>query len=286
MAFAAVCDRLRHPEHLEAAVRFVGGRLRRQRVLHAELFVSPPVHARRGLGYVDLVGALERGAAAVRRRGGPTLVFIADGVRQWGVGAFERLVRDVVAHPSPVVRAVGLGGDETSVPAAAFAPAFRDAARGGLAAVVHAGEFGPAAGVLEAIEALRPRRIGHGIAAAADPGALRGVRRSGVILDVCPSSNRRTGALEPGRPHPLPTLVRAGARVTLATDDPALFGVTLSGEYGRAARQGLTPAELAGVAIQAARGALLPDGERQRLENRISRAWGKWAGRRRKRDRK
>lgn len=285
-AFAAVCDRLGRPEHIEAAVRFVGARLRRQRVLHAEMFVSPPVHARRGLGYADLVGALERGEAAVRRRGGPTLLFIVDGVRQWGVGAFERLVRDAIDHPSRLVRAVGLGGDETALPAAAFSETVRYAARNGLRAVVHAGEFGPPAAVPDTVAALRPHRIGHGIRAALDPQALRRLRRSGVTLDVCLSSNRRTGALTGSRLHPLPGLVRAGVPVTLATDDPGLFGVTLAGEYARAARLGLTRVELARVARQAARSTLLTGMETRRLEDRLEAAWGNWAGRGRKRDRK
>ena len=285
-AFAAVCDRLRRPERIEAAVRAVGAGLRRQKIVHAELFVSPQSHARRGLGYADLVTALERGAAAVRRRGGPSLVFIADGVRQWGVAGFERLVREVLDRPSPVVRAIGLGGDETSIPAAAFTSAVQDARRGGLGAVIHAGEFGPAAAVLDGVAALRPHRIGHGIAAARDPGVLGRLRRSGVTVDVCLSSNRITGALGRGHVHPLPSLLRAGVPITLATDDPALFGVTLAGEYGRAARLGLSRQDLVAVAVQAARSALLAKAERQQLESRLQTAWSGWARRGRKRDRK
>jgi len=140
--------------------------------------------------------------------------------------------------------------------------------------------------VLDAIVALRPHRIGHGIAAARDPGALRRLCRTRVTVDVCLSSNRKTGALAGALVHPLPILLRAGVPVTLATDDPALFGVTLPGEYARAARLGLERWELAGLAVQAARSALLPDAARQRLTDRLENAWKGWARRGRKRDRK
>jgi adenosine deaminase len=67
-------------------------------------------------------------------------------------------------------------------------------------------------------------------------------------LDVCPTSNRRTGAVPQDRPHPQPTLLDAGLLVTLNSDDPPMFGTDLTNEYRVAYGLGLTAADLADLA--------------------------------------
>ncbi len=272
-AFGRICALLRAPVHLEAAVRDLGRRLRRDNVVYAEVFFSPQVHLRNGMELGPLLAALEAGAARVEARGGPRLAFLADGVRQWGAGPFHRLVRGLLRHPSPRLLGVGLGGDEAAVPARAFARACDSARNGGLAVVVHAGEIGPAAGVTAALDWLRPRRIAHGIQAAADPALSRRLARERVPLDICLTSNTRTGAVPAGSPHPLPALVRRGVPVSLGTDDPALFRVSLSGEMARAIRLGLSREEMRRVALAGARWALLPQQDRDALTARLARGW-------------
>jgi adenosine deaminase len=272
-AYARVCSFLRAPSDLAAAVRALGRRLWADGVVHAEVFFSPSVHVRNGIPYRDQVEALAAAAEAVERGGGPTLLFVADGVRQWGVDLFRRMVADLARHPSPRVVGIGLGGDETAVPAHRFARAFGEARALGLSAVVHAGEVGGASSVADVLRWLEPRRIAHGIRAVDDGAVLAALRRAAVPLDVCLTSNRRTGAVAPGRAHPLPRLVAAGVRVTLGTDDPALFRVSLSGEYARASALGLDRPSLAATAVQAARSCLMPVDRRRILERRLRRAW-------------
>ncbi|MCZ6833173.1 MAG: hypothetical protein O7F11_05455, partial [Acidobacteria bacterium] len=123
-AFARVCSFLRRPLDFQLAVQALGRRLRRDGVIHAEVFFSPQVHTRRGLKYADLAKALEQGARLVQAAGGPSMLFIADGVRQWGVEPFQRLLADLERHPFPSVVGIGLGGLEEAIPSRAFAPAF------------------------------------------------------------------------------------------------------------------------------------------------------------------
>jgi adenosine deaminase len=275
-AFGRACDQLRGPADVARAVVEMGTRLQRDGVVHAEVFVSPAVHRRRGMGWACLADGLEHGAAVVTAAGGPRLLFVADGVRQWGVAPFRSMLAEVARRPSPLLAAVGLGGDETAVPARRFAAAFAAARDLGLPAVVHAGEIGSAAGVAEALNSLRPRRIGHGIAAAGSREVMGLLRRRGVMLDVCLTSNRRTGAVSGGRRHPLPALLAAGLPVSLGSDDPALFRTTLSAEFSRAARLGLTRTDLSNLAVAGARGSLLPPAERRRLTTRLRSAWAAW----------
>ena len=271
--YATICGLLRTPEAWASAVVDLGRRLRRERVVHAEVFFSAAAHMKNGLPYAALVDALEDGAGRVEAAGGPSIRFLADGVRQWGVEEYHRMVEAVVRHPTSRVVAVGLGGDECALSAARFAGSLRPAREAGLAVVIHSGEFGEAREICRTIRTLRPDRIAHGIRAIQDRHTLAILKRRGIPLDVCLTSNRRTGAVPRGQKHPLLGLLAAGVRVTLGTDDPALFRCRLSGEYARAARLGAGPDALVRMAVEGARGCLLPAAERRRLVRVIGEAW-------------
>ena len=93
---------------------------------------------------------------------------------------------------------------------------------------------------------------------------VRELAGRGTVLDVCPLSNLRTGAVASLDEHPLPRLVAAGVRCSISTDDPAMFDTDLSRDYEAAASLGLSPraAYEAGVA-----GALCDEATRGRLRS-------------------
>ncbi|HLY95389.1 MAG TPA: hypothetical protein VKP14_11140, partial [Gaiellaceae bacterium] len=111
----------------------------------------------------------------------------------------------------------------------------------GLGSVPHAGEVAGAASVRGALEALGADRLRHGIRAEEDPGRVAELAGRGTVLDVCPLSNLRTGAVASLAEHPLPRLVAAGVRCSISTDDPAMFDTDLSRDYEAATSFGLDP---------------------------------------------
>jgi aminodeoxyfutalosine deaminase len=157
---------------------------------------------------------------------------------------------------------VGLGGLEAEFPPEPYEEVFAYAKSLGLGSVPHAGEVAGAASVRGALEALQADRLRHGIRATEDDGLVRELAARGTVLDVCPLSNLRTGAVRSLEEHPLPQLVAAGVRCSISTDDPAMFDTDLSRDYEAAAALGLTAqaAYEAGVA-----GALCDDATRERL---------------------
>jgi len=123
----------------------------------------------------------------------------------------------------------------------------------------HAGEFGPAAAVREAVEKLGVARIEHGVRAAEDPEVVAFLRDRGVTLDVCPISNLKLQVAPSLAAHPIAALHRAGVRCTINTDDPFFFGNTLRDEYAAVALEaGFTLADLAALARNGFEAALLP----------------------------
>jgi aminodeoxyfutalosine deaminase len=167
---------------------------------------------------------------------------------------------------------IGLGGEENLYPPEPFAPVFAAAKAQGLASVPHAGEVVGVASVRGALDALAADRIRHGIRAVDDPGLVREIAGRELVLDVCPISNVRTGAVASLDEHPLPQLVAAGVKCSISTDDPQMFDTDLTRDYAAATSMGVSPHALyeAGVA-----GALCDEATRTRLrEIGTSFEWG------------
>lgn len=128
-------------------------------------------------------------------------------------------------------RSIDLYGDELSRPARAFKGIFRLAASRGLKLKAHAGEYGTAEDVLDAVEELELDAVQHGVAAARSPEVMRALADFEVPLHVCPASNVCLGVARSLGEHPLRQLLDAGVAVTLATDDVLLFDRGVSQEY-------------------------------------------------------
>ena len=172
----------------------------------------------------------------------------------------ELIARYAVRYRDRGVVGLGVGGLE--YPAEPFARAFALAREGGIGSVPHAGELAGAHSVRTALEGLAADRIRHGIRAIDDAGLVAEIAGRGTVLDVCPLSNLRTGAVASLAEHPLPRLVAAGVRCSISTDDPAMFDTDLTRDYEAARSLGLSPraAYEAGVA-----GALCDEDTRIRL---------------------
>jgi aminodeoxyfutalosine deaminase len=176
----------------------------------------------------------------------------------------EECARWAVRYRDRGVVGLGLGGIETR-PAAPYAKAFEIAREGGLAIVPHAGEAAGPDSIREAL-GLLPVRIRHGIRAIEDSGVLAELVDRGLVLDVCPTSNLRTGVVPSMDQHPLPALRAAGVPCSINTDDPAMFGTDLGHEYEVAAALGVSALDAftAGLA-----GACCDDPTRERLRSMI-----------------
>src|SRR5262249_35309428 len=163
-----------------------------------------------------------------------------------------RLVEVAARYRDRGVVAVGLGGEEALYANAQFEPAFRAAREAGLGSVPHAGEVVGPDSVWSALELLAPDRIRHGFRAIEDPALVRELADRGLVLDVTPISNVRTGAVASLEEHPLPALVEAGVRCSVSTDDPVMFDTDLTREYEAAEAMGLDPRLLYETALAGA----------------------------------
>lgn len=202
---------------------------------------------------------------------GLTIRWLPDAAWQLGPDAALAVARRVVRWRDLGVVGFGMGGDELRFDYREFRPAFELAAEHGLHRTAHAGEVGPPGKVRDAIELLGAERVGHGIAAMHDPALAELLAERRIPLELCPTSNLRTGALarQLGRAaatladHPLARLLAAGVPATLSTDDPAMFHTDLVSEYaGCISALGLSVAETLALAEAGFRHAFLPESEK------------------------
>jgi adenosine deaminase len=197
---------------------------------YAEVMVSLPDHRERFDDWDAVLAAVLEGLADGERDFGVVSRVIVDVVRGIDLRLSRRAMEVAGRHRDAGVVGLGVGGEERFGPEP-YEEIFLAGIAGGLHSVPHAGENEGAASIRGAVRQLRADRIGHGIRILEDPELVAEVRELGIALDVCPTSNLKTKVVPDAEAHPLPALLDAGLRCTLASDDPTMFGSPLAGEY-------------------------------------------------------
>jgi aminodeoxyfutalosine deaminase len=266
-AFKAVTAQLLGPEDYELAAWRMMEHLAAQGVVHAEVYVAVGViyHWRNHdpAAFEPIFAGLEWARERAERELGLSLYWIFDAVRHFPVEEAERVFRKAAelqpAHPSIV--GIGLGGDERRTGSEPFRALYALAHEAGLRLTNHAGETTGPEAIWEAL-AIGSERIGHAVSAIDDIELIRELEGGSrwVPLELCPTSNLRTGVCPSFAAHPLRRLFDAGLLVTLNSDDPAFFGSDLANEYLLAhTEQGFTRDELRQLAANSIRASFLPE---------------------------
>jgi adenosine deaminase len=159
-----------------------------------------------------------------------------------------------------------LAGPERDHLASEHAAAFERARSGNLWVTCHAGEDAGPESIADAIRECAVDRIGHGVALVRDPALLTYVADHGIGIEACLTSNLQTGAVASLEAHPLPQLLAAGVRVSLATDNRLVSHTTVTREYQHAiATFGLDRRAIAGLARNGIESAFLSRARRATL---------------------
>jgi aminodeoxyfutalosine deaminase len=234
--YLSVVDLIRTAEDVRILTYEVAREMAGQQLRYAELTCTPYTSVIRGIPIEAYTEAIEDARVAAERDFGLVLRWIYDIPGESGLPAADATLQYALRHPPDALVGFGLGGPEIGVPRPQFQPHFDAARAAGLRSVPHAGETTGPQTVWDAIRLLGAERIGHGTSAASDPELLAHLARHGIPLEVCPTSNLATRAVESLDDHPLRTFVEAGVPVTINSDDPPMFGTDLNTEYAVAAQ--------------------------------------------------
>jgi adenosine deaminase len=203
-----------------------------KQAIYVEMMYSPD-HAEQssGIPSAEHLAAIQQAIDDAKQQFDIVGRILITAVRHYGVDAAERVARQTHIDKFPCVTGFGLGGDEANFPPKLFKKAYQIAFDAGLQCTVHAGEFAPASGMVEAMENLPIKRIGHGVNCIYSPDTMAMVKDRGIALEICPTSNIFLGLFKNMQDHPLPKFYDAGIKISINSDDPPFMNTTLAKEY-------------------------------------------------------
>lgn len=233
LAFKAVTERLRTPEDYELIAYRMMKRLAQQGVAHAEVYISVGVvYYWSRLEFEPLFEGMERARKQAEADFGITVYWIFDAARHFGVEEAARVFHKTAelrgTHSSIV--GIGIGGDERITGAEPFRELYAEAREAGLRLTAHAGESVGPEGIWGALN-IGAERIGHGLTAIHDSELMDVLVERQIPIEICISSNLRTGCCPRLTDHPVRRYFDAGIMITLNSDDPAMFLSDLEDEY-------------------------------------------------------
>jgi adenosine deaminase len=268
-------DVLRQPRDFTELAEAYLTRAAAEGVRRAEVFVDPQAHEARGVPLEVVLEGLGEAFAGARERHGIDAALIACFLRDRDPAEAEALVPRLLRYGDLVI-GVGLDSAEVGRPPELFERAFALAADGGLHRVAHAGEEGPPAYVVAALDRLGAERIDHGIRSLEDPSLVARLREEQVPLTVCPLSNVALRCVEDLARHPLRRMLGAGLAVTVNSDDPAYFGGYLHDNVTAVTRAlGLTDDERYLLAANSFRASFASEADTQRYLVALDEAAGR-----------
>jgi aminodeoxyfutalosine deaminase len=239
MAFKAITERLVTPDDYELIAYRMAQSLAAQGVVHAEVYVSVGVvYYWRRIEFEPLFAGMERARLGAEREFGISILWIFDAVRHFGVEEAARVFRKAaeMRMEYPSIIGIGIGGDERRTGAEPFRDLYAEARDAGLRLTAHAGETVGPESIWGALN-IGAERIGHGLSAQFDAELMDVLVERQVPIELCVTSNVRTGSCASLAEHPVRRYFEAGLMISLNSDDPTLFGSDLLGEYVIAERE-------------------------------------------------
>ena len=267
LSFKNITEFLHSPADYELIAYRLMEQLHAQNVRHAEVIVSVGVCLWRHFDFDAIFEGLERARARGEKDFGVSALWIFDAVRQFGPEKAQAVAELAARYCDRNVVAFGIGGDERRAGPELFREVYAYAAEQGLHLTAHAGETVGPESIWGALN-LHAERIGHGLTAGQDAELLQELSQRQIPVEVCLTSNLRTGCCLKLEDHPLREFFEHCVMVTLSTDDPAMFGCSLNGEYALAQRLfEFTDEQLREIARNSFEASFLPDEEKVEFLN-------------------
>lgn len=243
-------------------------------VIYTESFLSPDFCGGRDVAaWRDYLQAMQEVADKAEATHGITMRGIVTCIRHFGPDKARETALCAAETAGDFITGFGMGGDEKIGHQGDYVWAFDCAREAGLRLTTHAGEWGGAASVREALDDLKVERIGHGVQAIDDLALVDRLAEDGIVLEVCPGSNVALGVYPSWQAHPIEKLIERGVKVTVSTDDPPFFHTTMTAEYENLERAfGWNEGEFASLNQVALDAAFCDDATKARLKDRLETA--------------
>lgn len=239
-------------------------------VRHVEIFFDPQGHTERGIAFDTVITGITRALDEGEARLGITSKLIMCFLRHLSEDEAFAILEE--AQPwLDRITGVGLDSSEVGHPPQKFARVFAKCRELGLKLVAHAGEEGPPDYVWQALDILKVDRIDHGNRALEDTELVERIVRDGLTLTVCPISNLKLCVIDNIADSPVKTMLDAGIKATVNSDDPSYFGGYVGDNYRAVADAlDLSLTDIATLASNSFTGSFLEPAEIERYRAEIA----------------
>lgn len=245
-------------------------------VVHAEIFFDPQTHLAHGVSFETMLYGMIRAQSDAMLKYGITSRRIMCFLRDLSEAEAMATLEHAMPHLE-MIHGVGLDSAENGNPPAKFERLFQRCRNLDLPVVAHAGEEGPPAYIVEALDLLGARRIDHGVRCVEDPALVHRLAHDKVPLTVCPLSNLKLGGVKRLEDHKLKELLHAGLCITVNSDDPAYFGGYLNDNL-LACRQALdlSDDDVVQLVLNSFEASWLRDADKTRWQGEVAKIAMQW----------
>ena len=240
-------------------------RVKRDNVVHVEIFFDPQAHTERGVAF----GTVAEGILSALKRGEKELGISSELIMSFlrhlpEEDGFALLEESKPWHEHFI--GVGLDSSEIGHPPSKFERLFAECRKRGFKLCLHAGEEGPPEYVREALLDIGADRIDHGNRSMEDPALVDVLRDTQTPLTNCPLSNLSLCVIDKVADSPVKRQLDEGLLVTVNSDDPAYFGGYINQNFEAVAEAlELTAAQIVQLAENSFTGSFLPEQNKSEL---------------------
>lgn len=200
-----------------------------ENVKYIEVRFAPMLSTGQGLTCEEVIASVVDGLKQGEKQYGVYASAIVCAMRHHSLE--QNLEMLVAARPfvGKGVCALDLAGDESAFPTKLFRALFEQAVEWNIPFTIHSGETGNVDNIREAIT-LGAKRLGHGIALEKSPELRALCKEKGIGIEMCPTSNLQTKAVDCKENYPLELFLQEGLLVSIHTDNRTVSGTNLQKE--------------------------------------------------------
>jgi len=202
-----------------------------QNIAYLELRFAPVLHINKGLSQEEVIGAVIKGMNRAKNDYDIEGNIIICCMKNLGEEEALKTIKAGYTYMNKGLVGVDLAGKEDIGFAHKYIRAMRLAKDMGYNITVHAGEAGPGQNILDAISLLGAQRIGHGTNLYQSDEAFRLVKENNIFLEVCPTSNLQTKAVDRLEKHPAIYYYKEGIGLCINTDNRTVSNTNLTAEF-------------------------------------------------------
>jgi adenosine deaminase len=215
---------LQTKENLERVSYELALDLKKDNVIYAEIRFAPLKHLNGGLSLDEVITSVLNGLSKVDIETNLILCMM----RNDSFNDNKKVIDLAHKYGFPI----DLAGAEAIYKTKDFKELFDYAKSINVPFTIHAGEADGYESIKAAID-FGAKRLGHGIKIIDYPDLINEAKEKGITLEVCPTSNVQTNAVNILKDHPIKKLYDMNVNVCINTDNRTVSNVTLENEYNK-----------------------------------------------------